>query len=187
MLRCNKNYVEINVFWDYTGLALRNLQSVRGEAVSTLLLRMRTRSARTSVWLFNIGVTSSPPFPTCQMIESLEHLLDVCAVHSVPRDSLLIHPSVDVHAQLPSKIIFPKGNVHRHRLVQRALIAFFFKRLALLVGCRASLVAWFAMFWDLRPGIAWMFFFLCVCLSKLQFNVVYSFLSEFFLTFVLFY
>lgn len=86
--------------------------------------RMRTRSAGPSAWLFKTGVASSPLCPTCHMTESIKQLLDVCAVHLVPRDIPRHLISVGKLVQQPWETIVPTGNIHRSCLVQRDLIAF---------------------------------------------------------------
>lgn len=92
---------------------------------NTLLLRLRTRSARTTAWLNKVGVLPSPLCMVCQVPETASHLLDVCPTHAVHRTTLTSSlTSVGVSVRVPSECIFPTGDVHRRRQVQKALLVF---------------------------------------------------------------
>lgn len=86
---------------------------------------MRKFWARTDALLFKTWVDSSSLWSTCQMTKTIEHLLDDCSNHFVPRGTLLRNLiSISVSVQLRPGTIRLTRNVHYRRVVQRVLIVF---------------------------------------------------------------
>ncbi|XP_064474792.1 uncharacterized protein LOC135388840 [Ornithodoros turicata] len=93
-------------------------------AEASLLLRIRSRSAYTRAHVFKLGRTPNPGCPHCRETDTEEHVIMDCPATSEARRRVqqTVQPTGKPDLE---EIVYPRGNLHRRKLIQRALLDFF--------------------------------------------------------------